>query len=141
MNQKKELITVVAVINAPVRFVWKKWTTPDDIIHWNHASDDWHSPKAENDLRTDGMFSYRMEAKDGSMGFDFAGRYIRIVPYELIEYSIGDGRNVKILFTVEKGKTVVTETFEAESIHSPEMQKAGWQSILDNFKKYVESNA
>ena len=141
MNQKKELITVVAVINAPVRFVWKKWITPDDIIHWNHASDDWHSSKAENDLRTDGMFSYRMEAKDGSMGFDFAGRYIRIVPYELIEYSIGDGRNVKILFTVEKGKTVVTETFEAESIHSPEMQKAGWQSILDNFKKYVESNA
>lgn len=138
--KEKEFITVQAVINAPIEKVWKFWTTPEHITKWNHASDDWHLPKAENDLRAGGKFLYRMEAKDGSFGFDFCGVYDRVTTNEAIEYTIDGGRKVKITFTVENGKTKVVETFEAENQNPIEVQRSGWQSILDNFKKYTEEH-
>jgi|ERR1041385_2337905 uncharacterized protein YndB with AHSA1/START domain len=137
--ENKKTITVEAIVDAPVESVWKKWTTPEDITKWNFASDDWQSPRAENDLRTGGKFNFRMEAKDGSFGFDFGGVYDNVIPNQRIEYTIGDGRKVIVSFTPLDGKTKVEETFEAESQNSMEMQKAGWQAILNNFKKYAES--
>jgi uncharacterized protein YndB with AHSA1/START domain len=131
-------ITIANTIQAPVEKVWKYWTVPEHITKWNNASDDWHSPFAENDLRVGGKFLSRMEAKDGSFGFDFGGVYDRVQTHELIEYTLGDGRNVVIHFTDLGNETKVVETFEAESTNSIEMQRAGWQNILDNFKKYVE---
>jgi uncharacterized protein YndB with AHSA1/START domain len=139
-TQEKTVITVESIINAPVEKVWGYWTKPEHVTKWNNASDDWHSPHAENDLRAGGKFLYRMEAKDGSMGFDFAGVYNAVRPNEYIEYSIGDGRKVKINFSARGNATSVVESFEAENIHSLEMQKGGWQAILDNFKKYTEAN-
>lgn len=136
----KTVITVEALINTPVEKVWKFWTSPGHITHWNNASDDWHTPYAENDLRVGGQFLSRMEAKDGSFGFDFGGVYDAVKENEYIEYTIGDGRKVKVEFNSEENTTRVTETFEAESLHSVEMQRAGWQAILDNFKKYTEAN-
>ena len=136
----KTQITVKNTVKAPVEKVWQYWTAPEHITKWNHASDDWHSPSAENDLRTGGKFSARMEAKDGSMGFDFAGVYDEVKPHQRIAYTLGDGRKVKVDFTSNGNDTDVSETFEAEDIHSIEMQRGGWQAILDNFKKYVESN-
>ncbi len=136
----KTTITVKAAVNAPVEKVWNLWTSPDHIIHWNNASDDWHTPRAENDLRTGGKFLSRMEAKDGSYGFDFEGVYDMVQLYERIEYTLDDGRKVKITFTGQGNTTYVVETFEAENENSIEMQKQGWQSILDNFKKYAEAN-
>lgn len=132
------LITVEATINSSIEKVWNKWTNPDDIIKWNHASDDWHTLKAENNLKVGEKFNYRMEAKDGSMGFDFWGTYSQIKPLELIESTLGDGRKMKISFKKDNGKTIVTEIFEAESVNSIELQQQGWQAILNNFKKYVE---
>ena len=137
--EAKKTITIETAVKAPVEKVWKTWSTPEDITQWNNASDDWHTPFAENDLRTRGKFSSRMEAKDGSIGFDFAGVYDKVIPNELIEYTLGDGRKVKIIFTANGNETKVTETFEAENENPLEMQKSGWQSILDNFKKYTES--
>jgi uncharacterized protein YndB with AHSA1/START domain len=137
--EAKTTITIEATVKAPVEKVWKTWSTPEDITQWNNASDDWHTLFAENDLRTGGKFSSRMEAKDGSMGFDFAGVYDKVIPNELIEYTIGDGRKVKITFSANGDETKVTETFEAENENPIEMQKSGWQSILDNFKKYTET--
>jgi uncharacterized protein YndB with AHSA1/START domain len=119
--------------------VWKLWTTPEDIIHWNNASDDWHTPKASNDLKAGGTFLYRMEAKDGSFGFDFGGVYDKIKLKESIEYTLGDERKVEINFTSTGSETKVVEIFEAESQNSLELQRNGWQSILNNFKKYAES--
>jgi uncharacterized protein YndB with AHSA1/START domain len=140
MNSKeKPIISVYAIINAPVEKVWKLWTTPEDIVKWNNASDDWHTPHAENDLRTGGKFLSRMEAKDGSMGFDFEGIYEAVKPYEIIQYAIGDGRKVRIDFTGKGNETKVVETFQAESTNPIEMQRSGWQAILDNFKKYSET--
>jgi uncharacterized protein YndB with AHSA1/START domain len=136
----KTKITVESTINAPVEKVWKLWTLPEHITKWNYASDDWHTPKAENDLRVGGKFLSRMEAKDGSFGFDFGGVYDEVKTNELIAYTIGDGRKVKVIFTNQGNTTKVTETFEAESQNSIEMQKNGWQAILNNFKKYAESN-
>jgi uncharacterized protein YndB with AHSA1/START domain len=136
----KQVITVRASIDAPVEKVWTFWTDPKHIIHWNYASDEWHSPKAENDLRVGGRFLWRMEARDGSQGFDFAGEYTRIITCKQIECLLGDGRKVKLSFASEGNQTTVTETFEAEQMNSLEMQKAGWQSILDNFRKYVEKS-
>jgi uncharacterized protein YndB with AHSA1/START domain len=134
-------ITVQAVINAPVDKVWKLGTAPEHITKWNNASDDWHTPRAENDLRAGGKFLYRMEAKDGSFGFDFVGTYDEIKRKELIAYTIEDGRKVKVTFTKNSdSETKVVETFEAENTNSLEMQRAGWQAILDNFKKYVEAS-
>ena len=139
-TQEKTVITVETTVNAPVQKVWEYWTKPDHITKWNFASDDWHSPWAKADFREGGTFTARMEAKDGSMGFDFGGVYDVIRPNEYIAYTIGDGRKVKINFTPQGNKTKVVESFEAEDTHSIEMQKGGWQSILDNFRKYTEGN-
>ncbi len=137
MNATK--ITVTALVNTSVETAWNTWTNPADIVQWNTASDDWHTTKAENDLRTGGTFSYRMEARDGSMGFDFAGVYETIIPQKHISYSLGDSRKVSIDFAGENNKTRVVETFDAEESNSVELQRYGWQAILDNFKKVAES--
>ena len=137
-TKEKTIITVQATIQAPVEKVWDCWTNPKHIVQWNAASDDWHSPKAENDLRTGGKFTSRMEAKDGSMGFDFEGVYDEVKTNELIVYTIGDGRQVHIAFDSNGNETTVTERFAAENTHTIEQQQFGWQSILSNFKKYVE---
>lgn len=134
------VITVEATINAPVEKVWNYWTDPKHIVRWNNASDDWHTPKAENDLRVGGKFLSRMEAKDGSFGFDFSGEYTAVDKHKRIEYSLGDERKVKVIFESKGNETKVTERFDAENTHSVEMQQAGWQAILDNFKKYVEDS-
>jgi uncharacterized protein YndB with AHSA1/START domain len=136
---KRSSISVRAKINAPIVKVWKYWTTPEDIVRWNNATDDWHTPRAVNDLRAGGKFSYRMEAKDGSMGFDFGGTYEKITINKEIDYTIGDGRKVKIIFSTLGNKTEVLETFEAEDTNSIEIQRSGWQSILNNFRNYAES--
>jgi uncharacterized protein YndB with AHSA1/START domain len=136
---EKTIITVENVVNAPVEKVWETWTKPEHVTRWNHASDDWHSPRGENDLRVGGKFVFRMEAKDGSFGFDFGGVYDKITPHEYIEYTMGDGRKVKVYFSERGDQTSVREQFEAETENSLELQKNGWQAILDNFKKYTES--
>jgi uncharacterized protein YndB with AHSA1/START domain len=133
-------ITVETIVNAPVEKVWKFWSAPEHITKWCAASDDWHAPKAENDLTVGGKFFTRMEAKDGSFGFDFGGVYDEVKTNELIEYTMGDGRKVVIKFAGNGNETKVTETFDAETTHSIEMQQGGWQAILDNFKKYTETN-
>ena len=137
-TQNKKAITIETTIDAPVEKVWEYWTKPEHITKWNNASDDWHTTRSENDLRAGGKFLARMEAKDGSVGFDFGGEYDAITPNEYIEYTIGDGRKVKTFFNSDGNKTKITETFEAEDTNSIEMQKGGWQAILDNFKKYTE---
>jgi uncharacterized protein YndB with AHSA1/START domain len=137
---QKAIITVQATINAPVEKVWKLWTDPEHIVKWNNASDDWHTPRAENDLRAGGRFLSRMEARDGSSGFDFAGKYTTVEHYRQIEYVLDDGRNVQVIFIPRGNVTTVTEAFEAEQTNTEEMQEAGWQAILDNFKKYAEAS-
>lgn len=137
-EEKTKKITIAAKIKAPVNKVWEFWTSPKHITQWNQASDDWHSPRAENDLRVGGKFLSRMEAKDGSVGFDFEGVYDEVKTHERIVYSMSDGRRVEIQFNGEGDNTAVTETFDAENTHPIEMQKEGWQSILNNFKEYVE---
>lgn len=136
----KQAITVEAIVNAPVQKVWEYWTEPTHITQWNAASADWHSPSATNDLRSGGTFVFRMEAKDGSFGFDFAGTYTSVKPLEYIEYEMEDGRKVEITFTAKGNTTTVTETFDPETENPVDMQQAGWQAILDNFKAYVEKN-
>lgn len=138
-EMKNQAITVKTVIEAPLEKVWKSWTTPEDITKWCQASDDWHAPHAENDLRAGGRFVTTMAAKDGSMSFDFGGVYTEVVHHKTIAYKIDDGRTVKISFDDQGGRTIVTETFEIENANPAEMQRAGWQAILDNFKKYTES--
>lgn len=133
-------ITVSAQVGANPEKVWELWTTPEHITKWNNASDDWHSPHSENDLREGGIFKTRMEAKDGSMGFDFEGTYDKVIPNEHIAYTMGDSRKVTLKFTPKDNGTYIEETFEAENIHPEDFQKAGWQAILDNFKKYAENN-
>lgn len=134
----KQIITVATSIKAPVDKVWKAWTDPGDITQWNFAVDDWHSPRAENDLRQGGKFNYRMESRDGKFGFDFAGEYNDVKEKQLIEYTMGDGRKVNIRFTDKGHETLVEETFEAEDQNSIQMQRDGWQAILNNFKSHVE---
>lgn len=138
-NETNTVITVSAEINAPVEKVWNSWTSPEHIVHWNFASDDWHSPKAENDLRPGGKFNYVMAAKDGSVSFDFWGVYDEVVQNKTIKYTLGDNRKVKITFSDNGDKTTVTESFEAENENSVELQQGGWQAILNNFKKHTES--
>jgi uncharacterized protein YndB with AHSA1/START domain len=133
-------ITVSAQVAASPEKVWKLWTGPEHITKWNSPSDDWHSPTSENDLREGGRFTTRMEAKDGSMGFDFWGTYDKVVPDKLIAYTLGDGRKVTVNFSERNNGTYIEETFEAENEHPEDFQKAGWQAILDNFKKYAENN-
>lgn len=139
-NGKKSTITVETTVHRPVEKVWEYWTEPRHITKWCNASDDWHAPKAENDLRAGGRFLTRMEAKDGSFGFDFSGVYNEVRINEFISYAIDDGRKVMITFISHGNDTKVIETFEAETTNSIEMQKAGWQAILDNFKKYSETS-
>lgn len=134
----KQLITIKTIVNAPIETVWKCWTEPQHIKNWNNALPDWHTTTAENDLRVGGKFLSRMEAKDGSFGFDFYGIYDEVNLYHIIAYTLGDKRKVKITFVSEENKTEIMEEFEAESIHSIEMQEDGWKAILDNFKRYTE---
>ncbi|TMH99472.1 MAG: ATPase [Betaproteobacteria bacterium] len=130
-------ITIETTVNAPVEDVWRAWTTPDDIKQWNTASEDWHTTRASVDLRVGGSFSSRMEAKDGSMGFDFAGTYTKVVANELIECSFGE-RTLRVEFSAGASGVTVRETFDAESTHSVEEQREGWQAILNNFARHVE---
>ncbi len=138
-NEKTKL-TVKITVESPIEKVWKLWTEPIHIVGWNSTSDDWHSPKAENDLREGGKFLSRMEAKDGSMGFDFVGMYTKVEPLRQIEYTLEDDRTVRISFLAEGDKTTITETFEAEHENTLELQQFGWQSIMNNFKKYAEAS-
>lgn len=131
-------ITVKTTITAPIEKVWRAWTTPEHIKKWNAASDDWHTTEASVDLRVGGAFSSRMEAKDGSMGFDFEGEYTKIVEHQLIESTFGE-RSMRVEFEAGPAGVTVRETFDAESDNSEEMQRNGWQAILDNFKRHVES--
>lgn len=131
-------ITVETTVAAPIEKVWNAYTTPEDIKQWNAASDDWHTTAATVDLRVGGAFSSRMEAKDGSMGFDFAGVYTNIVKHKLIEYSFGD-RVSQVEFTESPKGVEVRVTFDGESTHSVEEQRGGWQAILDNFTRHVEA--
>ncbi len=141
MSPKEKIkITVQVNIHAPIDKVWKCWNSPQDIIKWNTASEDWHTTHATNDLKVGGKFLSRMEAKDGSMGFDFEGVYESIKTNALLETLLGDGRRVKIEFTGKGSETQIIETFEAETENSVELQKGGWQAILNNFKKNTESN-
>ena len=132
-------ITVQTRIHAPLVKVWKCWISPEDIVKWNHASPDWHTTKAENDLSDGGKFSYRMEARDGSAGFDFWGIYDRVILNEQIRFTLGDGRKVEVRFIADGNETEVVETFEAEDVNSIELQRGGWQAILNNFKTYTET--
>ncbi len=133
-----ETIAVETNIAAPVGRVWSAYTTPSDIMRWNAASDDWHTTKSTVDLRVGGEFTSRMEAKDGSFGFDFAGTYTRIVPEKLIEFSFGE-RSCAVEFLAGPGDVTVRVTFEPETENPVEMQRHGWQAILNNFKKHVEA--
>jgi uncharacterized protein YndB with AHSA1/START domain len=130
-------ISVETLVLAPIADVWKAYTSPSDIVKWNAASDDWHTTKASVELHVGGSFSSRMEAKDGSFGFDFAGTYTAIIPNERIEYAFGD-RSATVDFSETAGGVRVTTSFVAESAHSIEQQRDGWQAILNNFKRHVE---
>lgn len=133
-------ITVETVVNADRERVWHAWNNPSDIEQWNAASDDWHTTRSSVDLREGGTFTSRMEAKDGSAGFDFEGTYTRIVPRERIEYRMSDGREVSVEFIDEDDGVRVRNTFDAETENPPEMQRQGWQAIVDSFGRYVEAN-
>lgn len=131
-------IMIEATVAAPVQKVWNYWTKPEHITKWNFASDDWKCPSASNDLKVGGKYSARMEAKDGSFGFDFEGTYSEVVEQSKLSYALVDGRQVTTEFESLGGKTKVTTIFDAESQNSIEMQKSGWQAILNNFKAYAE---
>lgn len=137
---EKTVITIETIVHSPVQKVWEYWSAPAHIVKWNSASADWHTPSATNDLRKGGSFTSRMEARDGSFGFDFGGVYDEVREHEYIAYTIGDGRKVAVSFSAENGATKIVESFEAEGVNSVEMQRAGWQAILDNFKTYTEAN-
>jgi uncharacterized protein YndB with AHSA1/START domain len=132
-------VTVEATVNAPLGTVWKLWNNPDDIMIWNTPDPNWHTPSSENDLRVGGKFKNRMEAKDGSFGFDFEGIYDSVVVNEEITYTLGDGRQATTIFTEQDYGTHLATTFDPETENDIEFQKQGWQAILGNFKKYVES--
>jgi uncharacterized protein YndB with AHSA1/START domain len=136
---KPNAIKIETTVNAPVSTVWQHWTDPVQITKWNSPSPEWHTPQATNDLKAGGNFTFRMEARDGSAGFDFGGVYDEVVPNEKIFYTLEDGRQVEVLFKTTGNATHVTETFDPEDINPLDMQRAGWQAILDNFKKHVES--
>lgn len=141
LSEQPVVITVETTVEAPIEKIWDHWTNPEHITKWNNASDDWHTPRATNDLKVGGKFTARMESRDGSNGFDFEGTYTSVEPDKKIEYHMTDGRKVKIDFAKEDDKYKVIESFEAENEFPLEMQRGGWQSILDNFKKYTESNS
>lgn len=131
-------LTVETVVGTDLAKAWSAYNSPEDIVRWNAASDDWHSPRSEVDLREGGTFCTRMEAKDGSMGFDFGGTYTRVVPQELVAYRLGDGREATVRFSQEPEGVRIRVEFDAETMNPPEMQQQGWQAILDNFGRYVE---
>ena len=133
------VITVTTKVNAPVEKAWEYWNQPEHITQWYFASPDWHAPLASNDLTVGGKLKIRMEAKDGSFGFDLEGDYDKVEPYKLVEYTFADGRKVRVKFKSDSSSTEIEESFDAESQNSQEMQKQGWQNILDNFKKYIET--
>lgn len=134
-----ERITVKNTVEASAKKVWDLWSGPEHIVKWNTPSEDWHTPHAENDLRVGGTFLSRMEAKDGSFGFDFEGTYDEVVPQKRIAYTLGDGRKAEVDFNENNDDTEIITVFDAETQNSLEMQRAGWQAILDNFKKYAEN--
>jgi uncharacterized protein YndB with AHSA1/START domain len=134
-----EKITIEAIVNRNSSDIWTLWTQPEHITKWNQASDDWHSPRAENDLKVGGRFLTRMEAKDGSMGFDFSGVYNEVIEHQKIRYTMDDGREVETLFNGESGKTKIIITFDTENENPLEMQRDGWQAILNSFKRYAEA--
>lgn len=133
-------IRVEAVVNAPIAKVWEAWNTPGDIIQWSTPDPSWHTTTSENDLRVGGRFNNRMEAKDGSFGFDFSGTYDKVVKHQEITYTLDDGRQSTTLFNEINGRTHLATTFDPEMQNDPEFQKQGWQAILDNFVTYVELN-
>src|ERR1044071_738629 len=139
-TKQKTLITIQATVNAPVEKVWNTWSEPQHITKWAFASDDWHAPVAENDLRTGGKFSTTMAAKDGSFSFEFGGVYDKVEQHKTINYTIGDGRKVETSFSGPGNETTIVQSFEAEDQNSIDMQRGGWQAILNNFKRYVEKN-
>ena len=132
------MIQVQTLINAPLEKVWHSFTNPEHIVNWNNASADWHCPKAENDLRVGGAFNYRMAAKDGKVAFNFEGEYVEVVLFKKIIYFITDGRRVEVVFEETDGNTMIMETFEPETINSEDLQRSGWNAILENFKDYTE---
>ncbi|MFV8378402.1 SRPBCC family protein [Flavobacterium sp. LB3R33] len=134
------MITVQNTINASIEKVWELWTAPEHVMKWNNASEDWHTPFAENDLKVGGKFKYTMASKDGTMRFDFEGFYTNIVNPSLIEYKLADDRKVKITFESQKNGVLLIEKFDPETENSEALQQQGWQAILDNFKKYVENS-
>ncbi len=138
--ERQTKIKVEATVNASVEKVWKVWNTPTDIMQWNAADPSWHCPESQNDLRVHGTFKNRMEARDGSFGFDFEGIYDTVELHKEIGYTMPDGRKVQTLFADQNGKTVVTTIFDAESVNETEFQKQGWQAILNNFAEHVESS-
>ncbi len=136
---EKTKIRIEAMVAAPPAKVWDFWTSPDHVTKWNAASDDWHSPRATNDLTVGGTFNYRMEARNKSAGFDFRGTYTIVTPRERIHFVMGDGRHVDVRFVPEGDGVRVVEEFETETTNSAELQRTGWQAILDNFKRHVEA--
>ena len=132
-------IKIESTVNAPITKVWTYWTSPAHIVAWNHASDDWHTTRAENDLQVGGKFLSRMEAKDGSFGFDFEGVYSEVILSEKISYDLADGRQVTTIFSQNGESTTLTTVFDAETQNTIELQQGGWQAILNNFKKHVET--
>jgi uncharacterized protein YndB with AHSA1/START domain len=140
MEATTSKITVETTVNAPVAKVWEQFTAPEHITQWCQASEDWHAPFAENDVREGGSFKTTMAAKDGSFSFDFGGVYSEVKENALLDYNMSDGRNVRVLFSSEGDSTKVTEIFDPETTHPIEMQRGGWQAILDSFKKHVESH-
>lgn len=139
-TRSHELINIATDVKAPIEKVWEYFTSEKHIVKWNQASPDWHSPRAQNDVRTGGIFNIRMEAKDGSFGFDFGGVYDEVKEKELIRYTLGDGRRVEVHFVPGENAVHIDQSFEAESQNPVEMQRGGWQAILDSFKNYTESN-
>lgn len=139
-TKERSAITIQTSVKAPIEKVWKYWSEPDHITHWATASDDWHAPYADNDLRKDGKFKTTMAAKDGSFSFDFEGIYTNVKPHKEIEYVMSDGRKAKIVFTSDGNETKIMETFDPEAENPLDMQRDGWQAILNNFKKYTEAN-
>ena len=132
-------ITIETVVKAGLNKVWDAWNNPEDIKQWNTAQEDWHTTQSTVDLREGGKFSARMEAKDGSMGFDFEGTYTRVEPKKAVEYRMSDGREVQVELVELPGGVLVKETFDAETENTPELQRQGWQAILDNFGRHVEA--
>ena len=136
-QQQRVRITVETTVPVSPELAWEYWTEPRHITQWNQASEDWHTPRAENDLRVGGAFTSRMESKDGKFGLDFGGVYDKVEPYHVLASTLGDGRTVQVSFEPVPAGTRIVETFEAESENNVELQRTGWQAILDSYRRYV----